>query len=584
VKFDKTLVFVFALGAALIIGWPHICRKMGWLPETTSSQHQTTHQESATAPSSSDSAVKHNDNTAEKLKVKTDQVLANSSELTAKTGNRQATALIEQIKKFPVQIISNEYLSLTISPAIGAVTSTKLKKFLKSDLKSNILIGGNMPHGALGTSMSPTGQLVEIVSSRLIAPNSYQLKRKIQIADKIVQLTQQWTLVEGYQIECQSSIKNLSSQPLSLEEIALSGYALQPLKQLSGDVALRETHGIDYLTTAHKFNSLDADDESILVKNENSILWFGAGDKYFAGILKAKKPFDELVVNRVKRTNDVDNKSYYTIMASGVYSQITIAPNMDKSLAFTAFCGPKEFNRLKEFVPAGENMLHLSWGPLDAIAGWLLRFLVWLHSKCGSYGLSIIILTMMVRMLFWPVTQKANKSMKKMQQLQPLVAELKEKYKDTPQVMNSKVMELYREKHVSPLGGCLPILLQIPVFSALYATLGGAVELRQVSFLWAADLSRPDTIATIFGIAINPLVIAMTITMAIQQKLTPMSGDPMQKKIMMFMPLIMLFFLYSLPSGLTLYWTVSQIFSILQLLITQKLDGKNNETAVVAAK
>ena len=583
-KFDKTLVFVFALGAAVIIGWPHICRKMGWLPEVTPQQHQTTNQGNTVAPTSSDGVVNHDDKPAENLKVNKDKILANSAELTAKNANKAATSLVEQFKKFPAQIISNEQLSLTISPVMGAVTSTKLKNFLKSDLKTNILIGGNMPHGALGTSMLPAGNLLEIISSKLISPNSYQLKRKMQIADKIVLLTQQWTLVEGYQIECQASIKNLSQQPLSLSEIALSGYALQPLKQLSGDVALRETHGIDYLTTANKFNSLDADDESILVKTENPILWFGAGDKYFAGILKAKTPFDELVVKRVKRTNDANDESYFTIMASGVYSQITIDPNADKSLSFTAFCGPKEFNRLKDFVPDGENMLHLSWGPLDSIAGWLLRFLVWLYSKCGSYGLSIIILTMMVRMLFWPVTQKANKSMKKMQQLQPLVAELKEKYKDTPQVMNSKVMELYREKHVSPLGGCLPILLQIPVFFALYATLGGAVELRQVSFLWAADLSRPDTIATIFGIAINPLVIAMTITMAIQQKLTPMSGDPMQKKMMMFMPLIMLFFLYSLPSGLTLYWTVSQIFSILQLLITQKLDGKNNEIAVIAAK
>ncbi len=569
-KFDKTVVLVFALGAAVILGWPHICRKMGWLPAETPQEQQQ-------------EADGNNIPKSDIVEVKKPQSVSLPA-VTEKTVIKTTVALAEHLKNYPEQVISNEQLSLNISPVIGAVTKTTLKNFLKSDLENNISIGGIMPQGALGTSTSPAEQLLEIITSKLIAPNSYLLKRKMQIADNTILLTQQWTLVEGYQVECKSEIKNIGLESLSLNEVMLSGYALQPLNQLSGDNARRETHGIDYLTTNNIFNSLDADDKSIEVDTESPILWFGAGNKYFAGILKAKTPFDALTVKRIKRTDEVSEKSYYTIMASGIYNQLTIAPNSAKNISFTAFCGPKEFSRLKDFVPQGENMLHLSWGPLDAIAGWLLRFLVWLHSKCGSYGWSIIILTMIVRMLFWPVTQKANKSMKKMQQLQPLVADLKKKYKDNPQVMNGKVMELYREKKVSPLGGCLPILLQIPVFFALYATLDGAVELRQVSFLWASDLSRPDTIAHIFGLAINPLVIAMTLLMAVQQKLTPMSGDPMQKKMMMFMPLIMLFFLYSLPSGLTLYWTVSQIFSILQLLITQKFDGKNDETAVVAAK
>jgi YidC/Oxa1 family membrane protein insertase len=215
--------------------------------------------------------------------------------------------------------------------------------------------------------------------------------------------------------------------------------------------------------------------------------------------------------------------------------------------------------------------MHLAWGPLDWLAKFMLVALIMLKSFCGSYGWSIIVLTIIVRVVFWPVTQKANNSMKKMQKLQPKVAEIKEKFKDNPQQMNAKVMELYKIEKVNPLGGCLPILLQIPVFFALYATLDGAVELRQVSFLWAADLSRPDTIAVIFGVPLNPLVLVMTALMVLQQKMTPAPADPMQQKMMMFMPVVMLFVLYSLPSGLTLYWTVSQVFSILQLYMTQKM-------------
>ncbi|MCF6177604.1 MAG: membrane protein insertase YidC [Victivallaceae bacterium] len=568
-KFDKTVVVVFALGAALIIGWPYICRQMGWIPAEVPTQQE---------------AVEQTEKNATPVTETVEKTAPATPVLTEKTGSESADKLTELLKKYPDIIISNEQLSLKISPAAGSITETTLKKFFKADLTNKITIGGDMPQGALGIFGGQEYKVLDIVSDKLIAPDSYLLERKIAVRNGVIMLTQQWSLAEGYQIKCQVGIKNIGTQSLSLNEVAFSGYALPPLKQLSGDAPRRETHGIDYLTTDNRFDGLDADDEKLLVETDSPIRWFGAGNKYFAGIVKAETPFDELAVKRVKRQDKNDDEKYYIIMASGVYSQVTLSPNTEKQLSFSVYCGPKEYSRLKDFAPQGEDMLHLSWGPLDAIAGWLLRFLVWLNSKCGSYGWSIIILTMIVRMLFWPVTQKANKSMKKMQQLQPLVAELKKKYKDNPQVMNSKVMELYREKHVSPLGGCLPILLQIPVFFALYATLDGAVELRHVGFLWATDLSRPDTIATIFGLAINPLVIAMTLLMAVQQKLTPMSGDPMQKKMMMFMPLIMLIFLYNLPSGLTLYWTVSQTVSIFQLLITQKLDSKNNDTAAVAAQ
>jgi YidC/Oxa1 family membrane protein insertase len=173
--------------------------------------------------------------------------------------------------------------------------------------------------------------------------------------------------------------------------------------------------------------------------------------------------------------------------------------------------------------------------------------------------------------------------MKKMQQVQPQLKELREKYKDNPQLLNTKMMELYRTEGVNPFGGCLPILLQIPVFFALYATLDGAVELRQVAFWWCKDLAAADTVAKIplyfFDLPINPLVLAMTLLMAIQQRMTPMSGDPMQKKMMMMMPGIMLIFLYDLPSGLTLYWTVSNLFSIVQLMLQQRAGKKAAATA-----
>ena len=173
----------------------------------------------------------------------------------------------------------------------------------------------------------------------------------------------------------------------------------------------------------------------------------------------------------------------------------------------------------------------------------------WFYTLTGSYGVAIILLTIIVRVVFWPVTQKANNSMRKMQKVGPMVKELKEKYKDNPQLMNQKMMELYRKEGVNPLGGCLPILLQIPVFLALYSALDASVELRHVSFLWAADLTKPDLVGPqfLFGYGIHPLILIMTALMVWQQKMTPTTGaDPMQQKMMMFMPIIMLVMLYNL--------------------------------------
>jgi len=227
--------------------------------------------------------------------------------------------------------------------------------------------------------------------------------------------------------------------------------------------------------------------------------------------------------------------------------------------------------------------MHLAWGPLDYLARLLLWILVKFHGLLGSYGWSIVLLTVVVRAVFYPLTARGNASMRKMQIVQPQLKEIREKYKSNPQLMNTKMMELYRKEGVNPFGGCLPILLQIPVFFALYATLDGAVELRQVPFLWCKDLAAADTVAKIplyfFDLPVNPLVLAMTALMVIQQHMTPMSMDPVQKKMMALMPIVMLFMLYDLPSGLTLYWTVSNFFSIIQLKLQQKSREKESQSA-----
>ena len=215
----------------------------------------------------------------------------------------------------------------------------------------------------------------------------------------------------------------------------------------------------------------------------------------------------------------------------------------------------------------------------------MLALLNWLKSVSGSYGLAIILLTVIVKLVLWPLIHKSNKSMRRMQKIQPKLKELKDKYKDNPQVFNQKMMELYREEKVNPMGGCLPMLLQFPVFIALYSTLEAAVELRNVPFLWAKDLSQPDAIGPeIWGFTLHPLILISTALMVLQMKLTPQTGDPVQRKMMMFMPLIMLIFFYNFPSGLALYWTVNNILSILQMKYSQYSARKEEESEKASGK
>jgi YidC/Oxa1 family membrane protein insertase len=222
---------------------------------------------------------------------------------------------------------------------------------------------------------------------------------------------------------------------------------------------------------------------------------------------------------------------------------------------YMLYAGPKDIDQLAALHLGLEHIV--DFGFFSIIARpifWLLKFI---NSFIGNYGWSIIILTIVLRIPFIPLLNKGQKSMKKLQELQPKMAEIKEKYKKDPQRMQREMMELYKRYKVNPMGGCLPMLLQIPFFFALYKVLLVSIELRGAPFiLWIHDLSVKDPYYV--------LPIVMGITMLAQQKMTPTSADPSQAKIMMFMPVIFTFMFLNFSSGLVLYWLVSNLLSIVQ--------------------
>jgi len=238
--------------------------------------------------------------------------------------------------------------------------------------------------------------------------------------------------------------------------------------------------------------------------------------------------------------------------------------------SFRICLGPLNYFALKGYgvglervVGMGEGFLGRVIGPISVVALW---FFVKLHGVIHQYGLVVIVFSLLIKLLFYPLTHKSLSSMRRMQKIQPKLAALKEKYKKNPQKLNQELMKLYKEQGVNPLGGCLPLLLQMPVFWALFQVFRSTIELRGERFLWVKDLSRPDLVQ---GIPV--LAIIMGITMFIQQKQS--IKDPKQKAMVYLMPILFVFLFRSFPAGLVLYWTVFNLLTIGQQYILERMES-----------
>ncbi|MBI5638952.1 MAG: membrane protein insertase YidC [Nitrospirae bacterium] len=297
---------------------------------------------------------------------------------------------------------------------------------------------------------------------------------------------------------------------------------------------------------------------------KDSLKWIAQQDKYFFSALVPE--------TQVQEARAWMNKDVPLIAFKGT-------KDINK---FFLYAGPKEHDMLAKLNLGLEHII--DFGFFSIIARPLFWILKLFYSVLGNYGWAIIFLTIIVRIPFIPIVNKGQASMKRLQDIQPKMNEIREKYKKDPQKMQAELMELYKKHKVSPMGGCLPMLLQIPVFFALYKVLLVSIELRSAPFmLWITDLSAPDGlfghIPAMVPLAGNfflggPLPYLMGITMFIQQKMTPTGMDPKQAKMMLFMPVILTFMFLNFASGLVLYWLVNNILSIIQQMFVNMKAAK----------
>ena len=293
-------------------------------------------------------------------------------------------------------------------------------------------------------------------------------------------------------------------------------------------------------------------------KNFTDVKLISAFDQYSATIMYGFSNETNIVVERDRDDNPV---VYFDAL---------------QNMSFNGYIGQKEFNTLKNINPMLTNAIEYGWFTFASKP--LFSLLSWLHGIFGNWGWSIIALTILVRIVLYPLTYKGMVSMAKLKEIAPQVKEIQEKYKGDPQRMNAAVMEFYKKKGANPLGGCLPMLLQIPVFFAIYRVLLNAVELQGAEWaLWIDDLSRMDPTFI--------LPILMGASMYYQQKLTPTNfTDPMQEKVMKFLPVIFTVFFVTFPSGLVLYWFVNNLFSIAQQFIVNQQIANAKDAQIAAHK
>lgn len=304
-----------------------------------------------------------------------------------------------------------------------------------------------------------------------------------------------------------------------------------------------------YYTPEEKYRKVDFDDisETDLKKPNITGGWVAMIQHYFLSAWVPPAEQAETFFTRAKRNN---------LFIIGMYSaEHRVAGGSQQSLSTQLFVGPKIQRQLEEIAPGLD--LTVDYGMLTFIAKPLFWLLDWIHSLVGNWGWAIILLTVLIKLAFYKLSETSYRSMAKMKKLQPKMMAMRERYGKDRQKIGQAMMELYKKEKVNPLGGCLPILVQIPVFIALYWTLLESVELRQAPWiLWYKDLSIRDPYFV--------LPIIMGVTMFLQQKLNPPQADPMQQRIMMMLPIVFTVFFLFFPAGLVLYWVANNVLSIAQ--------------------
>lgn len=478
----------------------------------------------------------------------------------------------EVLKESTVYSISNEYLEVKLTDAGAAIEEISFLKAKRGELDSFVFNKhGQVPSLALSFEKSGRLKLLN-VSYAVERHTEDQIVFMYQSEDGLV-VRRSFALnkssSEPYLIKHTSTIRNDSEQDLIFKNLYLNLGTVFPIneKELEHFLTVGTFDGnktkftpINKVKDSRALSANNFGDLDNGLIQEGRFDWVSIQNQYYAGLLSSSIPAKRVQVLPVYD----ENEQGLGISSNVAFSFDTIASNESRSLETEFYVGPKEFKRLQGLGNYQDKVMQFGW--FGFFSKLLLYFMSLIHSFVPNWGWSIVIMTIIIKLIFWPLTGKAAESQKGMAKIQAPMAELKKKYEKNPQKLQQETMKLFREHGVNPLAGCFPVLIQMPIFLGLFYMLRTAAELRYESFLWVADLSQADTIAVVAGFPINLFPILMGVTMFYQMQIMPVSptADPLQQKIFKFMPFIFLIFLYNFSSGLVIYWTTQNILTIIQ--------------------
>lgn len=512
----------------------------------------------------------------------------------------------ESEKKLPppqFATLQNSDLKLTLTSHGGAIARAVVNKYQQTEdtnsppVEMSFTNAPSLVYEDLaGFGQRSSFELIKAsknsVSFEKKGDNGLVLRRNFQIGE------------EGYLVTVHDRWQVAADKPVSLDNPRIRLGSIQPLPNVSGirgmeflgvDSLSRGGDGVQYWgkeldgffeekqersETRQMPFSVEVDP----LRGERSVDWMAVKNKFFTEILTPTAQVECGLVRARRKptkaespTSDVDpgDLEFSSVGAAIALKDRIVEPGKPLEWSYSYYVGPKKLSALEKLSDHKADVMQLGW--LSGISKILLKMLNGIHSVTRNYGLAIITLTFIIKLIFWPITHKGMQGMRRMQAIQPEMNAVKEKYKDDKQKQQEEMAKLWKKHKVNPLGGCLPLLVQIPVFIALFTVLRSAIELRFSHFLWIKDLSEPEHLFNlgfsipILGEYFNSLPILMAVTMFLQQKMTPSTGDAQQQKMMaIFMPIMIFVMLYNFPSGLILYWTTNQIATIVGQSISRK--------------
>ena len=477
----------------------------------------------------------------------------------------------------PVRLVT-DVLAIDVDPAGGEIQRAELLKYADTEggAKANVVLFEEKPGhvyvaqtglvGAPGQSL-PNHRTPFAVEPgpRELAAGSDTLQLKMSAEQGGVRVVRTYTLARGsYAIDVKTEIANVGTEPVRPTLYMQLTRDKKPPSSVAGIASTFVpigTYGPVVYTDAKKFQKVDFGEiEKGTQDHAKSATdgWIGMMQHYFVSAWVPKQGAERTI-----ETARIDG-DLYTVRVRQPLAEI--APGASAVADATLFVGPQDQKVLESIAPGLDLVVDYGW--LTVIAKPIFELLQFLHGIVKNWGWAIVLLTLIVKLAFFPLQAASYRSMAKMKKVGPKLQQLRERYGDDRVKMNQAMMELYKTEKINPLGGCLPILVQIPVFIALYYVLFASVELRGAPWLgWIRDLASPDPWF------ILPLL--MAVSMFVQTKLNPTPPDPLQAKMMLWMPLIFSVMFFFFPAGLVLYWLVNNLFSIAQQwVITRRIEGK----------